>query len=173
MQAAEFYRAVTMDESDLFGRLLDTLENEHIAYCLVGGQGVNAYVSPLISLDLDFAIASDDLERALKILQSQFTITRFANTINLTSPSSGIRAQIQADPRYFDFVSRAERREVFGREVSVAAIEDLLQGKVWAASDRDRRPSKRQKDLADIARIVESFPALRERVPDEILSKLE
>jgi hypothetical protein len=42
----EFYRAVTMDASDLYGRLIDTLERENIAYCLVDGQGVNAYVSP-------------------------------------------------------------------------------------------------------------------------------
>jgi hypothetical protein len=173
MQAAEFYRAVTMDESDLFGRLLDTLERERIAYCLVGGQGVNAYVSPLISLDLDFAIAASDLDRALRILGLEFEITHFANTINLTAPGSGIRAQIQTDPRYFAFVARSQRREVFGRDVAVAAIGDLLQGKIWAASDPDRRPSKRQKDLADIARIVEGFPALREIVPPEILVKLE
>jgi len=161
MQAAEFYRAVTMDESDLFGRLLDTLERERIAYCLVGGLGVNAYVSPLISLDLDFAIAASDLDRALRI---------FADTPAL---SSGICPQIETDPRYFAFVGRAQRRDVFGREAAVASIEDLLQGKIWAATDPDRRASKRQKDLADIARLVEAFPALRERVPPEILSKLE
>ena len=173
MRAMEFYRAVTMDASDLYGRLLDTLEREHIAYCLVGGQGVNAYVTPLISLDLDFVIATNDLDRALQVLGSEFTITRFPNTINLASAGSEIRAQIQIDPRYAQFVERAQRRDVFGRSVSVAAIEDLLQGKIWAASDRDRRPSKKQKDLADIARIIETYSALRNKVPGEILARLE
>ncbi len=31
---------------------------------------------------------------------------------------------------------------------------------------------KRQKDLADIARLLEAYPALRERVPPEVLSRL-
>ena len=32
--------------------------------------------------------------------------------------------------------------------------------------------STRQKDLADIARLLEAYPALRERVPAEILARL-
>jgi hypothetical protein len=173
MRAAEFYRAVTMDGTDFFGRLLDLLEDEAIGYCLVGGQGVNAYVTPLVSLDLDFAIAARDLDRALGVLGKHFEMKRFANTINLAAAGSGIHAQIQTDPRYFDFVERAERRIVFDREVSVAAIEDLLQGKIWAATDPERRGSKRQKDLADISRIIESYPRLRDRVPTGILDRLE
>jgi hypothetical protein len=45
-------------------------------------------------------------------------------------------------------------------------------GQVWAVLDTDRRPSKRQKDLADIARILEVYPALREQVPQEVLQRL-
>jgi hypothetical protein len=33
----------------------------------------------------------------------------------------------------------------------VASLDDPLQGKLWAAQDATRHPSKRQKDLADIA----------------------
>jgi len=54
----------------------------------------------------------------------------------------------------------------------VAAPEDVLQGKIWAVQDAERRPSKRQKDLADIARLLEAQPALRERVPAEVLALL-
>ncbi len=43
---------------------------------------------------------------------------------------------------------------------------------VWAAMDPSRRPSKRQKDLADIARLIEAYPALRVAVPPEILARL-
>jgi hypothetical protein len=55
----------------------------------------------------------------------------------------------------------------------VASLDDVLRGKVWAAQDPTRRPSKRQKDLADIARLIETHPALRERVPRAILDRLE
>ncbi len=54
----------------------------------------------------------------------------------------------------------------------VASLEDTLQGKIWAVQDVSRRPSKRQKDLADIARLLEAYPELRERVPEDILKQL-
>lgn len=85
---------------------------------------------------------------------------------------SDLRARIQTDPRYAVFVDRAEDHEVLGLRLRVAAIEDVLQGKVWAAQDPDRRPSKRQKDLADIARLIESRPDLRDRVPSDVLARL-
>ena len=63
-------------------------------------------------------------------------------------------------------------REVLAIRLPVASTEDVLQGKVWAALDPTRRPSKRQKDLADIARLLEAYPGLRGRVPAEILARL-
>ena len=65
------------------------------------------------------------------------------------------------DPRYSTFVQRAVEGEVLGLRLPVAAVDDVLQGKVWAALDPTRRPSKRQKDLADIARLLEAYPHLR------------
>jgi hypothetical protein len=44
--------------------------------------------------------------------------------------------------------------------MKVAALEDVLQGKVWAYVDETLRRSKRQKDLADILRMIEAFPEL-------------
>jgi len=43
---------------------------------------------------------------------------------------------------------------------------------VWAAQDPTRRASRRQKDFADIARLLERFPELRDRVPQDILDRL-
>jgi hypothetical protein len=54
----------------------------------------------------------------------------------------------------------------------VASVRDVLRGKVWAASDDTPRPSKRQKDLADIARLLDAYPELRERVPQSLLDRL-
>jgi hypothetical protein len=56
-------------------------------------------------------------------------------------------------------------------EMKVASIEDVLQGKVWAYSDETRRASKRQKDLADIYRLIEKSPRLKKLVPPIILRK--
>jgi hypothetical protein len=73
--------------------------------------------------------------------------------------------QIQTDPRYVAFVERAAVRDVLGIPLPVAALDDVLQGKIWAATDVSRRPSKRRKDLLDIERILESYLDLRPRVP--------
>jgi hypothetical protein len=58
---------------------------------------------------------------------------------------------------------------VMDYEMKVASIEDVLQGKVWAYSDKTRRASKRQKDLADIFRLIEESPRLRKLVSPAIL----
>ncbi len=50
----------------------------------------------------------------------------------------------------------------------VATLEDTLAGKVAAYTDQTRRPSKRQKDLLDILRLVEAHQEIRACVPDEI-----
>ena len=54
----------------------------------------------------------------------------------------------------------------------VASLHDVLRGKVWAVQDETRRPSKRQKDLADIGRLIESHPELEAEVPSTVLEKL-
>jgi len=49
---------------------------------------------------------------------------------------------------------------------------DLLQGKIWAASDPTRRATKRQKDILHIARLIEKYPHLRPRVPSDLLKQI-
>jgi hypothetical protein len=134
---------------------------------------VNYYVEPLISLDLDLVVATGRLEAAEALLAERFAVRRFAHSLNISPEGSNLRVQIQTDPRYGDFVNRAERGNVLGIEMSVASADDVLQGKVWAAQDPSRRPSKRRKDLLDIERLVEAYPALRELVPREILERFE
>ena len=172
MRAAEFWRTVVGDRSFALEKLLDLLKASGIPFCVIGGQGVNAYVEPLVSLDLDLVIATDQLEEALRALAADFRIERFTHTINLSQPGSDLRIQIQTDPRYSSFVARSMERPVLGIRMPVADLRDILHSKVWAAADETRRASKRQKDLADIGRILEAFPDLRSEVPSEILARL-
>jgi hypothetical protein len=172
MRSRDFWRAVTVDETDFLGRLLAALERAGVRYCVIGGQAVNAYVEPLVSLDLDLAVAAEDLPRLAELFGYEFETERFEHTLNLRLAGSDLRAQIQLDPRYAPFVERSSVREVLGRELPVAALEDVLAGKVWAAADPTRRPSKRQKDLADLARLLERFPELAGSVPADLRARL-
>jgi hypothetical protein len=114
MQALAYWKAVTADRSEFQDRLVALLAESGIGYCVIDGQAVNAYVEPVVSLDLDLAVATEDLARA----------------------------------------------------------EAVMQGKLWAVQDPGRRPSKRQKDLADIARLLEAYPELRRLVPAPVLARL-
>jgi hypothetical protein len=172
MKALAFWKRVTVDEANLLDRLVSLLDEEGIKYCLVGGQAVNAYVEPVVSLDLDLVVAIEDLARIESLLGHHFRVDRFAHSLNVSLAGSDLRVQIRLDPRYGPFVEKASVRDVLGARLPVAQLEDVLQGKVWAAEDPTRRGSKRQKDLADIARLLEGYPQLRVRVPSAILDRL-
>jgi len=173
MQALAYWKSVAMDQAN-FPESLTTLLHEHgIRYCVIGGQGVNAYAEPLVSLDLELVVALDELPDVEKLLSTQYQVESFPHSLNVTSADSRVRVQLQTDPRYADFPSRATVREVLGLRMPVARIEDVLDGKVWAALDSERRTSKRRKDLLDIERLLEGHPELRARVPAEILKRLD
>jgi hypothetical protein len=172
VRALDFWKAVTVDDAGVLDRLVALLAHGGIRYCVIGGQAVNAYVEPLVSLDLDLAIAADQLEQAEAVLAPAFKLERFAHSLNASAAGSELRVQLQLDPRYSVFVERATERDVLGLRLPVASVEDVLQGKVWAALDSTRRPSKRQKDLADIARLLEAYPRLIASVPRELLDRL-
>lgn len=172
MQALSFWRTVVADTSGFLGAFIDCLEAHGIPYCIIGGQGINAYVEPLVSLDLDVVVAAEQLDDLERLLVSTFKIQRFPHSLNVSRLGSDLRVQIQTDARYAPFVSRATEREVLGLSLPVADVVDLLQGKIWAVEDVTRRASKRQKDLADIGRLIEAYPELRGRVPPEIRNRL-
>lgn len=161
-----------MDHADLLERTLKILAEASARYCVIGGQAVNAYAEPVVSLDLDLALAPGEVERLAALFGPPIRIERFEHSVNLSAPGSDLRIQLQVDPRYQEFPARAELREILGHRLPVAQLEDVLRGKVWAASDPTRRASKRQKDLADIARLLEKHPELRELVPQPILERL-
>jgi hypothetical protein len=173
MMGKEFVNRLANGKSDIIQILLDILSKTGSRYCLIGGLAVNAYVEPVVSLDLDVVAAVEDVgaicsaakERGLKVEQ-------FEHSVNITSSDSDLRIQLQQDPRYQGFVSNAAGRNVLGYTMRVARIEDVLQGKVWAYTDKTRRKSKRQKDLADIFRIVEKFPKLEATLPRSIREEM-
>jgi hypothetical protein len=113
MRARDFWRTVTVDRSEFLDRLLATLAEHRVRYCVIGGQAVNAYVEPLVS------------------------------------SRSGPRDRARPDR--------------WGGEGA---------GAIAAAIEPGRRPSTQRKDLLDVERLLEAYPALRTDVPIEILRRL-
>jgi len=173
MTKKEFLNAISNGKMDIVQAFLDTLSGSKADYCVIGGLAVNAYAEPVVSLDLDIIVALENLETVLKTAKAVFRIQRFAHSVNLSTDKSDLRIQLQTDSRYQDFISRAANHTVLGYRMKVARVEDVLQGKVWAYLDDQRRKSKRQKDLADIARLVEAYPSLAEILPAAIKERIE
>jgi hypothetical protein len=172
MRALAYWKAVTTDHAGFLDSIVAMLSEADVRYCVIGGQAVNAYVEPVVSLDLDIAVATEDLDATETLLREHFKVTRFPHSVNVSAAGSDLRVQLQTDPRYAAFVERASVRDVLGLSLPVAAVEDVLQGKVWAVQDPKRRPSKRQKDLADISRLLEAHPELRPSVSQDVLARL-
>jgi hypothetical protein len=164
----EFMNSVSNGQEDILQQLLDLLTDLKIDYCVIGGLGVNAYVEPVVSLDLDIVVAAEAIYKLIKAIEKIFNLEKFPHSFNLSSPKSDLRIQLQMDSRYQPFIARSLIKDIMGYKMKVATIEDILQGKIWAHSDKQRRKSKRQKDLADIFRLVESYPELRDLLPESI-----
>ena len=85
MQSREVWNVVTMDESNFLDNLIALLSERQIRYCVIGGQGVNAYVDPLISLDLHLVVAVSQLELMESLLGEQFKVERSPNSLNVSA----------------------------------------------------------------------------------------
>ncbi len=172
MNQKSFLNGVSNGRKDIIQEILDLMNKNSIEYCVIGGLAVNAYVEPVVSLDLDIVVVVDGLGKLIDASRDKFKIEEFPHSINLNSKDSDIRIQFQTDERYQDFIKRASIKNVMGYQMYVASLEDVLDGKAWAYSDKKRRGSKRQKDLADIMRIIESFPELKLQLSKSIIEKI-
>jgi hypothetical protein len=169
MTSREFFNSLANDQTDIVQLFLDILAKTGARYCVIGGLAVNAYADPVVSLDIDIVVAVEDVKVTSSAAKERgLNVEQFEHSMNIGSPRSDLRIQLQTDPRYQDFIPRAELKDVLGYRMRVAKLEDVLQGKVWAYMDKTRRRSKRQKDLADILRIIESYPQLETALPKSL-----
>ena len=168
MTKKEFLNSIFNRKEDIIKKLLNILRKLKINYCVIGGLAVNAYVEPVVSLDLDIVIVTSSIDEFIKNSIKHFKIKKFPHSYNLNSKNSDLRIQLQLDNRYQSFIQNSILKKVLGYTMKVANIRDILKGKIWAFSDSKRRPSKRQKDLADIIRIIEKYPHLKKSLPKSI-----
>jgi hypothetical protein len=100
-------------------------------------------------------------------------VEAFPHSMNATQPGSRLRIQITINNRYGSFPSRAVDGVLFGVPVPVASLPDVVQGKLWAATDTSRRSSKRAKDEADLVRICESDPQVLSLIPPGTFARID
>ncbi|MEX0746507.1 MAG: nucleotidyl transferase AbiEii/AbiGii toxin family protein [Rhodothermales bacterium] len=153
--------------------LVEALEREEIPWCMIGGLAVNHWAEePMATVDVDLVLAPEGIEKALKALGAVgFRAVFFEWSINLKGHSD-VRIQITTESAYQNFPERSVPADVHGILMRVASLEDTLQGKILAWKDPGRRPSKRQKDLLDITRLIEAHPELRSSLPEDVAERV-
>jgi hypothetical protein len=173
MTAEEIFESVTNGGSNDFAAAVGILHRIG-PWCLIGGLAVNCYVEPVYTVDADIVVVTENLAViADKLRTAGFGLQQFEHSLNARKPAGQLNVQFTQDPRYQEFIGRAQPREVLGQQVPVADLKDIVQGKVWAWSDQQRRLSKRKKDELDLIRIGEAYPEFRGSLPGEIVSQLE
>jgi hypothetical protein len=150
-------------------RLIGVLESLDVPWRMIDGLAVNHWaVEPLATADVDVVIAHERVEHAVAALEAAgFQAKRFEWSINLKR-NSKVSVQISTEDFYQGFPSRSGSADVHGILMRVASLKDTLACKIAAWSDQERRPSRRQKDLLDIMRLVDSHPELKVDLPPEL-----
>lgn len=173
MTEKQFYDWQTLGGTDDVMRFVNAMEKADVVWCAIGGVAVNHWAAEqMVTLDVDFVVAADSIERAEKALvDAGFRPERFDWSINFKR-NSKVSIQLTTEDMYHDFASRGVAADVHGILMRVASLEDTMAGKIRAWSDPTRRQSKRIKDLADIARLVESHPELWQSLPDDLRSQI-
>ena len=174
MTAKQFYDWQTSGGTNDVMRLVDCLERADAVWCIIGGVAVNHWAEqPMVTQDVDIVVASDSIERTIALLEEAgFRSERFEGSINFQGRST-VSIQLSTEDFYRDFPSRAVPADVHGILLRVASLEDTLRGKMKAWSEPERRQSKRIKDLADIARLVEAHPQLWDLLTDDLKQQVQ
>lgn len=173
MTPKQFFEWQTSGGTNDVMLLVDTLERADIPWCAIGGIAVNHWAAhAMVTQDVDIVVAFAEQDRAIGLLEAAgFRVERFDWSVNIQGGSS-VSIQISTEEFYRDFPTRAVPADVHGILLRVASLEDTLAGKMRAWSDPARRQSKRLKDLADIARLLETHPHLWERLSGELKEQL-
>lgn len=174
MTEKQFFDWQTGGGTDDVMRLVDALERVDIKWCAIGGVAVNHWAEqPMVTQDVDFVVAAETIERAVAALEeSGLAPERFEWAVNFKGRSA-VSMQLSTEDFYRDFPARAVPADVHGILMRVASLEDTLRGKIKAWSEPARRQSKRIKDLADIARLVEAHPHLWTSLPEALQPLVE
>ncbi len=154
-------------------KMIGILESRALPWCMIGGLAVNHWaLEPMVTQDVDIVLAFEKVDEAVAAFQEAgFTAKSFPYSVNLTG-TSRVSIQISTDEVYREFPSRSSPADIHGILMRVASIEDTLKGKLLAYADAGRRPSKRQKDLADVARLMEAHPEIADLVPADIRERI-
>jgi len=147
-----------LDFKLVIDKLLTAFQNENIRYALIGGFALGALGITRATVDIDFLVHRDDLNKVHSIMTG-IGYDRAFHTVNVSQYISADNLFGEVDFLHafreisVGMLQRAENKKIFGETISIKIlkIEDLIGLKVQAmANDEARKPI----DLADIRALI-------------------
>ena len=150
-----------MDFKTVTTNLLAALKQEHVSYALIGGFAVSLWGYQRATVDMDFLVNGNDMEKVRKIVEGMGYRCIYA-TENVTQFSSDDKRQGKLDflhairPASLSMLERTVYKSIFDSEQTIPVImpEDLIGLKIQAINND---PSRAPLDMADIEGLMNIF----------------
>ena len=147
-----------MDFKYVMGQLVDSFEKQGIDYALMGGFALGVWGAPRATVDMDFLILLEDMDRAHAILTSLGYELRYKSP-NVSQYISPLKTFGEIDFLHAfrdvtkSMLQRAQKKDIFGGELKVKVLlpEDIIGLKVQEIAND---PSRKNADLADIESLM-------------------
>ncbi|MFZ4438306.1 MAG: nucleotidyl transferase AbiEii/AbiGii toxin family protein [Syntrophales bacterium] len=152
-----------MDFKTVTSNLLREFELKHVSYALIGGFAVSLWGYQRSTVDMDFMVNRNDMDKVRKIVENLGYRCIHASE-NVTQFDSEDKRQGKLDflhafrPTSLLMLDRAEPKTIFDGEQTIPVIlpEDLIGLKVQAINND---PSRTPLDMADIEALMNIFAA--------------
>jgi hypothetical protein len=157
--------AVVTSKERAFRELFRILEESGTRYALIGGLAVQLWGEEArTTLDIDVAVEGYEAIPRPALEAAGFRLLRrHEHSENWMGPDD-TPVQFSRDPAFAALLEHAVTRSFEGGRVRVAPAIELVRSKLRAASDHERRPSKRLRDLADAQALIEREPDLERQL---------
>ena len=150
-----------MDFKSVTSNLLSAFEQEHISYALIGGFAVSLWGYQRATVDIDFLVDNNDMEKVRRIVEKMGYRCIHASE-NVSQFLSDDKKQGSLDflhafrPASLQMLERAKLKTIFDGEQSIPVIipEDLIGLKIQALNND---PSRALLDMADIEALMKIF----------------
>jgi hypothetical protein len=170
-----------MDFRTVTQKLVAAFGEQRIRYALIGGYAVGLWGVHRGTVDMDFLVRRDDMERVHRIMESLGYEVRFASE-NVTQYESALTSFGEIDYLHafrevsLQMLDRAVEREIFNDGIAIRVLvpEDLIGLKVQAFSNNPSRDTLDTYDIEELMRIhsgsldwdlVEGYFALFDLLP--------
>lgn len=153
-------------------KLLAAFEEHHISYALMGGFALGLWGGSRSTVDLDFLICKDDLEKVHRIM-TKIGYDRYRYTENVSQYTSPLKIFGGVDfihafrEASLEMLERAETKDIFGGSLKIRTLvpEDIIGLKLQSIFNN---PPREKIDMADIEMLIS---IRKENLDKELLKK--